>query len=243
MGSPGLKLRTVTGIHACREALKVHHKQVVGLYLKPGWESKKSLKALKTHARGIKTQVMSAQKMDKIGPGHQGAVLLLKGRPRLNLPDPLLLKTVLVYLDRVEDPRNLGSVLRSSWLMGVKGLLLPSKGSVGLTPSVMKVAAGGAEHVPVEFVSSPVHHIQSLKRAGFSVYGLSREGKKSLWKQDFSGPSLFVVGSEEKGIRLTVKSLCDELLFIPQAYRAAHFNLSHAVVLALNECLRSQNKF
>ena len=123
--------------------------------------------------------------------------------------------------------------------MGAKALLLPLKGSVGLSPSVMKVAAGGAEHVPVEFIGSPVHQIQTLKQAGFKVYGLSREGQKSLWQQNFFGPCVFVVGSEEKGIRLTVKALCNELLFIPQASPHGHFNLSHAVTLALSEYSRS----
>ena len=263
------EVRTVVGIHSCKEVLKVHPHRVLSLYLKQDWKDKKPLKVLGTLARacGVRVQVASPGWLNKRGEGHQGACLLVRGRPRLDIQSllkkgrggghsagrqegvwdppgpggkvsPVLNNPALVYLDRVEDPRNLGAVLRSAWLLGAGGVLLPARGSVGLVASVMKAGAGAAEHVPVEFVSSPVHQIRTLKQAGFWVGGLDREGNKSLWDQELSHPTLFVVGSEAKGIRSTVKNLCDEVLHIPQATSQGNMNLSHAVVLALGEFVR-----
>ena len=236
-----MSIRTVIGWHSCRETLKMCPKKVLSLYLRSDWSTKNNLKLLADLAeeKQVKIQPISLKKLDRIGEGHQGVALQVQHRPRFNLSQiQEQKKQALVFLDRINDPRNLGSVLRSAWLTGTQAVLLPSKGSVGLTASVMKTAAGGAEHVPVEFCRSPFHQIKSLKEAGFYVYGLDKNGSKSLWDQSFLAPVLFIVGSEDQGIRSTLKNLCDDILFIPQRSRTGHFNLSHAVVLALTEFMR-----
>ena len=237
-------IRTVIGWHSCRETLKVCPEKVLNLYLRQDWPTKKNLKILGTLAssKKIKIQPVSIKKLDKMGEGHQGVAVQVSGRPRWDLSQVKeKKKQSLVFLDRANDPRNLGSVLRSAWLTGTQAILLPSKGSVGLTSSVMKAASGAAEHVPVEFCNSPFHQVKSLKEAGFYVYGLDREGSQSLWKSSFLGPVLFIVGSENQGIRSTLKNLCDDLLFIPQKTDTGYFNLSHAVVLALTEFMRQHS--
>jgi len=240
-----VRIRTVIGWHSCQETLQVCPEKILSLYLRPYWSTKKKLKLLGNLAKTkqVKIQSISLKKLDQMGEGHQSVALEVKGRPRWKGHQmETKKKQVLLFLDRINDPRNLGSVLRCAWLTGTQAILLPSKGSVGLTSSVMKAAAGGAEHVPVEFCHSPFHQIKSLKEAGFFVCGLDRNGSKSLWVQSFLGSVLFIIGSEDQGIRSTLKNLCDDILFIPQKSPTGHFNLSHAVALALTEFLR-QSKF
>ena len=238
-------VRTVIGWHSCKEALQVNPQQVLSLYLQQDWPIKKNLKVLAdlAQSKDIRIQPVSLKKLDKIGEGHQGVALQIQGRPRLNWSEVTTdaQKQLLLFLDRINDPRNLGSVLRSAWLTGTQAVLLPSKGSTTLTPSVIKAAVGAAEHVPLEFCRSPFHQVKSLKEGGFCVYGLDRRGSKSLWRQQIVSPVLFIVGSEDKGIRSTLKNLCDEVLFIPQINCTGHFNLSHAVVLALTEFVRQHS--
>ena len=141
-------------------------------------------------------------------------------------------------LDGIEDPHNLGAILRTSWLTGVHGVLIPEDRAVGLTPTVHKVACGGVEHVPVEETTNFSNYAEDLKKKGYWIYGLSPRGKKSIFELDLPEKVVWAIGAEDKGMRVTTERLCDELVFIPQSSASASYNASVATAMALTETLR-----
>ncbi len=231
------------GTHAIAETLTVRPKAVAMAWIKQGYESATDLRELFETLKGlkIKVEVKPLGTMDRFG-GHQGAALMLKEVPELDwarLKDKKISKIML--LDGIEDPHNLGAVLRTSWLMGVDAVLIPQDRSVGLSPSVHKVACGGAEHVPVEICANFTNTLEELKKMGYWVFGLSHEGKKTLFDLKLPEKVVWAVGSEEKGLRTTTERLCDELVQIPQVSAAASYNASVAAAMALTETFRQQS--
>jgi 23S rRNA (guanosine2251-2'-O)-methyltransferase len=236
--------RIVIGNHAIKEVLAVRPKAIRGVWLKQGWESSSELRELQEALKGLGTKIELKPEsiLDRFG-GHQGAAVFLKEAPELDRAS-LLAKSHsrLVLLDGIEDPHNLGAILRTSWLMGVDGILIPQDRSVGLSPSVHKVACGGAEHVPVEICGNFANPLEELKKQGFWVFGLSHKSKKSLF--DFKMPEkiIWAVGAEDKGLRITTERLCDELVSIPQLSASASYNASVAAAIALTETFRQHQK-
>jgi 23S rRNA (guanosine2251-2'-O)-methyltransferase len=234
-------LRTAIGIHSVTEALRANSKSVVRLTLRKDWESSSELRSVHALASraNIKIEIKPVGALDKIYNAHQGVVLELEGQPEFDLEKIAQNKNaVLLGLDGLEDPHNLGAIMRTSWLMGVNGLFIPSDRAVGLTATVHKIACGGAEHVPVVTVNQFAPHIEEIKQAGFWVFGLSGNAKKTIF--EFKAPEkvMFFIGSEEKGLRSTTEKICDELISIPQLSKNASYNASVATAIALTETVR-----
>lgn len=233
--------RTVTGTHAISELMQIRPKSIQMAWLKQGWESSQDLKELaqQLKARNIKFEVKPAGFLDKFASSNQGAILFSNQRPEINWP-ALEQETYarMMVLDGLEDPHNLGAILRTGWLMGMGGVLIPEDRSVGLTSTVHKVACGGAEHVPVEAHVNFTNPIEDLKKKGFWVFGLSHLGERSIFDLNIPEKVVWCVGSEDKGLRSTTERLCDELVQIPQASAAASYNASVAAAIALTETIR-----
>jgi 23S rRNA (guanosine2251-2'-O)-methyltransferase len=235
--------RTVTGTHAIAELIQVRPKSIQMAWLKQGWESSQDLKKLaqELKARNIPFEARAAGFLDKFASSNQGAILFSSQRPQLDWSAlEQASRACVMVLDGLEDPHNLGAILRTGWLMGVQGVLIPEDRSVGLTSTVHKVACGGAEHVPVEAHVNFANPLEELKKKGFWVFGLSHQGKRSLFDLEIPDKVVWCVGSEEKGLRSTTERLCDELIQIPQASAAASYNASVAAAVALTETLRVQ---
>lgn len=233
--------RAVIGNHAINEILQVRPKTIRQIWLKQGWESTPELKELgqEFKSRGLKIDVVPAAFLDKVSSSHQGAAVFSDQTPELNWEAiEQLEKGTFLVLDGIEDPQNLGAILRTSWLMGVSGVMTPEDRSVGLTSTVHKVACGGVEHVPVERTSNFSNPIESLKKSGYWVFGLSHLGKRSLFDLQIPEKVVWCIGSEEKGLRSTTERLCDELISIPQISAAASYNASVATAIALTETYR-----
>lgn len=233
--------RIVVGNHAIKEALVMRPKKVKGLWLKNGWESSADLREIEEMARKkqITPELRQETVIDKFGSSHQGAALFVEGAPGLDLDHVGDLdQSILLMLDGIEDPHNLGAILRTSWLTGVRGVLIPQDRAVGLTPTVHKVACGGVEHVPVEETTNFSKYTEVLKEKGYWVYGLSPRGKRSIFELDLPEKVIWAIGAEDKGLRVTTERLCDELVFIPQTNASASFNASVATAMALTETLR-----
>jgi 23S rRNA (guanosine2251-2'-O)-methyltransferase len=246
--SPGSEVprdwRPVIGTHAIKEALKVRPKTAKVLWLKQGWESSQELREIQeiTQAARIQIEPKPLAVIDRFGPSHQGAVLFMSSAPEFSMSSLKPQKnSIVLILDGIEDPHNLGAILRTSWLTGVEGVLVPEDRAVGLTPTVHKVACGGAEHVPVKGTTNFANHADELKKAGYWIYGLSAEGTKSIFELDLPEKVVWAIGSEEKGLRITTERLCDELVYIPQASAAASYNASVAAAMALTETLRQHS--
>lgn len=233
--------RPVIGTHAIKEALNVHAKLGKILWLRQGWESSGELREIQemTHQARIKIEIKADTVIDRFGSSHQGAVLFMNGAPSLSLQDLKdREKSIMLILDGIEDPHNLGAILRTSWLIGVQGVFVPQDRAVGLTPTVHKVACGGAEHVPVEETTNFAKYAEQLKEMGYWIYGLSPRGKKSIFDLQLPEKVVWAIGSEDKGMRVTTERLCDELVYIPQSSAAASYNASVATAMALTETLR-----
>lgn len=236
--------RVLIGTHAILEAIATHPKHCKELWMKQGWESSQDLKKIAQDLRhqGLSPKVVPDSTLDRFG-SHQGAILTVDFRPEIDWSELERAReaTVLV-LDGIEDPHNLGAILRTSWLMGVKGLLIPEDRAVGLTATVHKVACGGAEHVPVEETTNFAGHLETLKKQGYWVFGLSHKGKRTLFDQNIPEKVVWCVGAEDKGLRSTTERLCDELVSIPQVSAAASYNASVATAIALTETLRQRTR-
>ena len=236
--------RPVIGNHAIKEALKIHSKMAKVLWLRQGWESSADLREIQeaTLKARVKIDPRPESVIDRFGPSHQGAVLFMSGAPELSMKGLADLdKSILLILDGIEDPHNLGAILRTSWLIGVQGVFVPEDRAVGLTPTVHKVACGGAEHVPVVATTNFANYAEDLKKMGYWVYGLSPRGTKSIFDLQLPEKVVWAIGSEDKGMRITTERLCDELVYIPQSSAAASYNASVATAMALTETLRQQS--
>jgi 23S rRNA (guanosine2251-2'-O)-methyltransferase len=231
----------VAGTHAINEVFRVRPGDVKLLWLKQGWDSSQDLRELEEVARKnrMKIELKAPQILDKVCTSHQGLIAYVDGGPTLdhegleNLPYSKIL-----LLDGIEDPHNLGAILRTAWLTGVHGILIPEERAVGLTPIAHKVACGGAEHVPVEELTSFGSTVEALKKQGYWVFGLSHKATKTLFDVKLPEKVVWAIGAEDKGLRVTTERLCDELISIPQLSDAASYNASVATGMALTETLR-----
>lgn len=178
------------------------------------------------------------------GAVHQGIALQTAAAETLDLPtllegcaaigEPPLLMAV----DGLTDPQNLGAIVRSAEALGAHGLVLPQRRSAGLTGSVAKVAAGALEHLPVARVVNLNRALDTLKQEGYRVVGLAAEGTVSLEEADLEGPLVIVTGSEGDGLSMLTRRNCDQLVRIPLRGATPSLNASVATALLLYEVAR-----
>ena len=147
---------------------------------------------------------------------------LLKNR------NPHLSQDLILLLDSVLDPQNLGSIIRSAHCLGANGVVIPTDRAASVTPAVIKVSAGSAEQLPIARVTNLSQTIDYLKDKGFWIYGADAQGGKNIREQNFNSPVVLVLGSEAKGIRPLVKKKCDFLVTIPMAGNFDSFNVAVA---------------
>ena len=231
--------RVVAGIHSCRETLSSRPRDVLEIWFKS--EPQGELLALFKMAQdlGIETLTPPLRHMDELCFSHQGVILFVSSCPELDwLALANLAKAQILVVDGVVDPRNLGAVMRTAWLMGVQGILISLFRASPLSGAAMKVACGAGEHIPVEVCKSLMESIEFLKESGFWVYGLSSEAKEGIWEFPLAEKVVWVIGSESKGLRRGICRRCDEILSIPQVEDSASYNVSVAAALAMGEFRR-----
>ncbi|WP_320674437.1 23S rRNA (guanosine(2251)-2'-O)-methyltransferase RlmB [Prochlorococcus sp. MIT 1341] len=178
------------------------------------------------------------------GAVHQGIVLQTAATETLDLAS--LIKgcqglgesPLLLALDGLTDPQNLGAIVRSAEALGAHGLIIPQRRSAGLTGSVAKVAAGALEHLPVARVVNLNRSLEVLKEVGYRVVGLAEDGGQTLSEVDLEGPLVVVTGSEEKGLSLLTRRHCDQLVRIPLRGVTPSLNASVATAMFLYEVAR-----
>ena len=150
--------------------------------------------------------------------------------------------TLLLMVDGVEDPRNLGALLRTAEATGVEGVLIPNRRSCSITPTVVKSSAGGAIHLKISRIGNVVQALEELKRQGFWVVGLDMQGDHSMEEIDAGGLTVVVVGGEHQGLRKLVRKHCDFLVSLPMKGRISSLNLSVAAGVLLYEIVRKRLK-
>lgn len=236
------KGRLVIGTHAIFEVIAQSPKACHELWLQEGWEANQDLKKIHTDLFPFHPTVRIKPEgtLAKTG-SHQGAALFVNYTPEIDWAQlERTSESTVLLLDGIEDPHNLGAILRTSWLMNVSGALIPEERACGLTPVVHKVACGGVEHVPVEACGQFAGPVEELKKMGYWVFGLSHEGKKTIFDLKIPEKVVWCIGAEDKGLRSTTERLCDELVHIPQASAQASYNASVATAMALVETLRQR---
>ncbi len=199
-------------------------------------------------ASGVLVEEVSWSRLGQLTNGavHQGIVLQVaasKTHDLKNLIDACKAfgdSSLLLALDGLTDPQNLGAIIRSAEALGAHGLILPQRRSAGLTGSVAKVAAGALEHLPVARVVNLNRSLEKLKDEGYTVVGLAEEGPSTLSEIKLQGPLVVVVGSEDKGISLITRRLCDQLVRIPLKGVTTSLNASVATSIFLYEVARSR---
>ncbi len=149
---------------------------------------------------------------------------------------------LVLVLDGVQDPHNLGACLRTAEAAGVNAVVIPKDRSAGMTPVVRKTSAGASEIVPLFQVTNLARTLRALKKAGIWIAGTSEESPKTIYDQDLTGPMALVVGSEGQGMRRLTGELCDFHLQIPMAGMIESLNVSVATGVCLYEIQRQRNK-
>jgi 23S rRNA (guanosine2251-2'-O)-methyltransferase len=149
-------------------------------------------------------------------------------------------RPLLVCLDQVTDPHNLGAVARSADGAGATGVILPAHGSVRVTPAVSRASAGAVEHVPVAVVPNLARYLSDIKGDDLWAYAADSEGSLSMWDADLTGGVALVLGAEGKGVRPLVRRTCDAVISIPLAGKVGSLNVSVAAALLTYEARRQR---
>lgn len=174
-------------------------------------------------------------------PDHQGVVAEVDSYP---YGDPVgLLRredALLIALDQVQDPRNLGAVCRSAEFAGATGVVVPERRSAAVTAVTCKASAGAVEHLEVAHVRNLADWLAEAKAAGFWIWGADAEARSSAWQVDLKGPTVIVMGGEGKGIRPRVASACDGLISLPRSGEVESLNVSAAATAVLFEAVRQR---
>jgi 23S rRNA (guanosine2251-2'-O)-methyltransferase len=197
-------------------------------------------------ASGVLVEEVTWARLGQISGGavHQGIVLQPAAAESLDLPtlmegcSQLAEAPLLIALDGLTDPQNLGSIVRSAEALGAHGMVLPQRRSAGLTGSVAKVAAGALEHLPVARVVNLNRALDTLKQEGYRVVGLAGEGSVTLEEADLSGPLVVVTGSEGEGLSMLTRRSCDQLVRVPLRGATPSLNAAVATALVLFEVAR-----
>ncbi len=200
--------------------------------------------------RGAEVRFVGREALNREAPqmNHQGVIAIAAAR-RYAALDELLkaparkgVAPLLLVLDGVEDPRNLGAILRTADAAGVHGVVIPERRAAGLSETVAKAAAGAVEHVPVAKVVNIANTLDELKKAGIWVAGAEAGGGTVYWDADLARPTALVLGGEDRGVRRLVRERCDYLLSLPLLGRITSLNVSVAAGILLYEALRQRSR-
>lgn len=241
-------LESVYGVHAVEALLRHHPKRVKQLVLADG-RSEPRVQVLRDLAAAERIQVstLSRREMDEQIDGvHQGVLAKVSpsqiwGEQMLDeLLDRLEVPPLLLVLDGVTDPHNLGACLRTADAAGVHAVIIPKDKSATLNATVRKVACGAAEVVPLVAVTNIVRSLQKLQQKGLWVVGTAGEAEQTLYQQDMTGPLILVMGAEGAGMRRLTRETCDFLVHLPMQGSVSSLNVSVATGVCLFEAQRQR---
>ena len=203
---------------------------------------------LQAKANGTIIDEVEPRRLSQIteGANHQGVAAQIAPYPYQDLAD--LIKNakstaeqpVLIVCDGINDPHNLGAIIRTAEALGAQGLIIPQRRAVGVTSTVVKVAAGALETFPIARVVNLSRALEELKSAGFWIYGMAAGNGKLLHTVQFTGPIVLVVGSEGSGLSLLTQRCCDVLVSIPLQGKTPSLNASVATAMTLYETYRQR---
>ena len=202
----------------------------------------------KCRAKGILIKEISPQKLDYYcgGANHQGVAVMFASQEYATMDDMFALaetrgeKPFLIICDEIEDPHNLGAIIRTAEATGVHGVIIPERRSASLNATVAKAACGALEYVPVARVTNIANTIDALKERGVWVFGADMDGD-DYTRTDFDTPCALVIGNEGKGIGALTAKKCDAVISLPMCGKINSLNASVAAGILMYEVVRSRN--
>jgi len=241
-----MKGELVFGVNPVKETLQ-SSRSVFGMYVQASATDHRMEKIVKlAEARSVPIHRREREDLTRLcaSSHHQGVALMVEPFCYAEL-DELLAGIeqagkpgFLLVLDGIQDPHNLGALIRSAACAGCDGVIIPKDRAAGVTPSVEKASAGAVETILVTRVTNIAQTLQSLKGSGYWVYGLAEEAGQSLYNVDFQGKVALLIGNEGEGIRPLVRKQCDAVISIPHYGGVASLNASVAGGIALFEAAR-----
>lgn len=244
--NPSRASAVIYGVHPVAETIRARKRRVEELFWTGGSSSEKQLTELIRDVRFPVTRV-SAQDIRTVAGSehHQGIAARVGPFPYVDVEDILSNREnqtgPVVVLDEIQDPGNLGNILRSVECLGAAAVILPKDRSVAVTPAVEKAAAGASAYASVARATNLARVLDQLKDSGFWVYAADARSRSSCYETDFTGPIAFVLGSEGKGIRRLVREKCDKGIAIPMTGRIDSLNVAQTATILLAEALRQRS--
>ncbi|MGC2422659.1 MAG: 23S rRNA (guanosine(2251)-2'-O)-methyltransferase RlmB [Candidatus Acidiferrales bacterium] len=235
----------LTGFHAVEEALAAG-RPLDRIVVARGRHGERIAAVVQlAKSRGVPVRFEDRPQLDRLAGTreHQGIAALAAAKPAVELEDLLRAKTargLLVLLDGVEDPHNLGAIVRTSLAAGAQGVVIPERRAAGLTDTVERASAGALAHLPVARVKNLVRAMDDMKERGYWLVGLDERAEKSYTDVDLSGSVGIVLGGEGQGLHELTRKRCDFLVSIPTAGPVRSLNVSVAAGVILFEAVRQR---
>ena len=235
------------GVHSVKEALAAGRRRVYCVYAAKSRTGKAVDEIILTAKRqGVPVEPLETGIVRDPGANHQGVAALVSPFPATELEDVIAsvpkegAAPLFLVLDGIEDPQNLGALIRTSLCAGVTAVVTPERNCAPPAPSVSRASSGALEHSTVCRVKNLVRALQQLKDAGCWIFGSDAKAGSAIWDSDFSVPTALVVGGEGRGIRPLVARECDQLVKIPQAGPLGSLNASVAGAVLMYEVVRQR---
>jgi 23S rRNA (guanosine2251-2'-O)-methyltransferase len=239
----------LTGIHAVREALEAG-RAFDRIVIARGRQDTRVEEIVKlARGRNIAVRFEERGQLDRLADSkdHQGVVALAATREAATLDDILTAanagggeRGLIVLLDGVEDPHNLGAIIRTALAAGAHGVVIPERRAAGLTDTVARASAGALSHLPVAKVTNLARAMEELKQAGYWLIGLDEDAPKSYTQADYTSPVGIVLGGEGQGLHELTRKRCDFLVSLPTVGPVKSLNVSVAAGVVLFEALRQR---
>ena len=239
--------KSIHGFHAVTAALRNRPRAILEILLDPSRKDPRVRRIVQlAGAAAVMLHHADGRRLDGIAPvgRHQGVVALVEEKTQGATLEEILEDAteppLVLVLDGVQDPHNLGACLRVADAMGVHAVLAPKDRAVGLTAAVHKVSSGAAESVPYFMVTNLARALRDLKDRGLWIAGLDAEANASLFGAKLAGPLALVLGAEEQGMRRLTRETCDTLIGIPMLGSIESLNVSVAAGICLYEARRQR---
>ena len=236
----------IYGINAAAEAVRAHPERIERILVDRGQRNPR-IGEIIAEARKKHIQISFEERawLDRKvgGERHQGILCHIAEADMLDADEIIAgakSPGLLAILDGIEDPHNLGAIIRSAEASGLDGIFIPKNRSAGLSPSAVKASAGAAAHAKLAKITSVAQFIESIKKKGYWIVGLEADAGKPIWETDLTMPTAFILGGEGNGIRRLVKEKCDFLVSLPIHGSVNSFNVSVAAGIAFYEALRQR---
>ncbi len=240
----------LTGIHAVKEALEAR-RPIDRIAIAKGRQDTRVEEIVQlARQQGVPLRFEDRGQIDRLANSkdHQGVVALAAARAAATLEDILANANagqgqvgLIVLLDGVEDPHNLGAIVRTTLAAGAHGVVIPERRAAGLTDTVARASAGALAHLPVAKVTNLVRTMEELKEAGYWLVGLDEQGDKNYTEVDYTSPVGIILGGEGQGLHDLTRKRCDFVVSLPTAGPVKSLNVSVAAGVVLFEALRQRN--